>query len=140
MYVAGRDAVYERFAGLAARRRVAAGSLSGGEQQLLALAPLLQRPPKVLIADEPSLGLAPRVVDDVFRLLVELREAGTGLLLVEEKAAEILGVADTVAYLAQGRVSWCGPRSEVRADRLTEAYLGMAAGDGEPTTKGAGRS
>ncbi|MFD4628803.1 ATP-binding cassette domain-containing protein [Streptomyces sp. NPDC058284] len=122
-----RDAVYERFAGLAARRKVAAGALSGGEQQLLALAPLLRRPPKVLIADEPSLGLAPRVVDDVFRLLLELRDAGAGLLLVEEKAAEILGIADTVAYLAQGRVSWCGPRSEVRADRLTEAYLGIAA-------------
>ncbi|MEU3737414.1 ATP-binding cassette domain-containing protein [Streptomyces sp. NPDC032198] len=122
-----RDAVYTRFPGLAARRKVTAGSLSGGEQQLLALAPLLQRPPDVLIADEPSLGLAPRVVDEVFRLLAELRDAGTGLLLVEEKAAEILGVADTVAYLAQGRVSWCGPRSEVRADQLTEAYLGIAA-------------
>ncbi|MGW0533136.1 ABC transporter permease subunit [Streptomyces sp. NPDC003032] len=131
-----RDAVYERFAGLAARRKVAAGSLSGGEQQLLALAPLLQRPPRVLIADEPSLGLAPRVVDDVFRLLVELRGSGVGLLLVEEKAAEILGVADTVAYLAQGRVSWCGPRSEVRADRLTEAYLGMAAGGERPEEAG----
>ncbi|MEU7577017.1 ATP-binding cassette domain-containing protein [Streptomyces sp. NPDC041068] len=130
-----RDAVYERFTGLAARRKVPAGSLSGGEQQLLALAPLLQHPPKVLIADEPSLGLAPRVVDDVFRLLVELRDAGAGLLLVEEKAAEILGVADTVAYLAQGHVSWCGPRSEVRADRLTEAYLGMAADGGQRTTK-----
>ncbi|MEV0255697.1 ATP-binding cassette domain-containing protein [Streptomyces sp. NPDC050732] len=141
LYLGGRDerdAVYERFAGLAARRKVTAGSLSGGEQQLLALAPLLQRPPKVLIADEPSLGLAPRVVDDVFRLLVELRDGGAGLLLVEEKAAEILGVADTVAYLAQGRVSWCGPRSEVRADRLTEAYLGMAAG-GE-TAEGVGTS
>ncbi|QEU90463.1 ABC transporter permease subunit [Streptomyces kanamyceticus] len=135
-----RDAVYERFAGLAARRGVPAGSLSGGEQQMLALAPLLQRPPEVLIADEPSLGLAPRVVDDVFRLLVELRDQGTALLLVEEKAAEILGVADTVAYLAQGRVSWCGPRSEVRADQLTEAYLGMAAGEGQRTTKGVARS
>ncbi|MFJ2768725.1 ATP-binding cassette domain-containing protein [Streptomyces sp. NPDC087300] len=134
-----RDAVYERFAGLAARRGVTAGSLSGGEQQLLAIAPLLQRPPKVLIADEPSLGLAPRVVDEVFRLLVELRDQGTALLLVEEKAAEILGVADTVAYLAQGRVSWCGPRSEVRADRLTEAYLGMAAGEARRTTKGVAR-
>ncbi|GAA1898904.1 branched-chain amino acid ABC transporter permease/ATP-binding protein [Streptomyces durmitorensis] len=122
-----RDAVYERFPGLAARRKVTAGSLSGGEQQMLALAPLLQRPPKVLIADEPSLGLAPRVVEEVFRLLAELRDAGTGLLLVEEKAAEILGIADTVAYLAQGRISWCGPRSEVRADQLTEAYLGIAA-------------
>ncbi|MDI3385342.1 ATP-binding cassette domain-containing protein [Streptomyces sp. B-S-A8] len=120
-----RDAVYERFPALAARRTVGAGSLSGGEQQLLALAPLLQRPPKVLIADEPSLGLAPRVVDEVFRLLTELRDAGTALLLVEEKAAEILGVADRVAYLAQGRVSWCGPRAEVEADRLTEAYLGI---------------
>ncbi|MGW7269647.1 ABC transporter permease subunit [Streptomyces sp. NPDC054864] len=131
-----RDAVYDRFPGLAARRKVTAGALSGGEQQMLALAPLLQRPPEVLIADEPSLGLAPRVVDEVFRLLAELRDAGTGLLLVEEKAAEILGIADTVAYLAQGRVSWCGPRSEVRADQLTEAYLGIAARD---STEGAGR-
>ncbi|MGW6398268.1 ABC transporter permease subunit [Streptomyces sp. NPDC055134] len=122
-----REDVYERFAGLAARRNVTAGALSGGEQQLLALAPLLQEPPRVLIADEPSLGLAPRIVEDVFRLLTELRDAGTGLLLVEEKATEILGVADTVAYLDRGRVSWCGPRSEVRADRLTEAYLGLAA-------------
>ncbi|MGW6059670.1 ABC transporter permease subunit [Streptomyces sp. NPDC055189] len=131
-----RDAVYARFPGLAARRKVTAGSLSGGEQQMLALAPLLQHPPKVLIADEPSLGLAPRVVDEVFRLLAELRDAGTGLLLVEEKAAEILGIADTVAYLAQGRVSWCGPRSEVRADQLTEAYLGIAA---QGHTEGAGK-
>lgn len=122
-----REAVYERFAGLAARRNVTAGALSGGEQQLLALAPLLQEPPRVLIADEPSLGLAPRIVEDVFRLLTELRDAGTGLLLVEEKATEILGVADTVAYLDRGRVSWCGPRADVRADRLTEAYLGLAA-------------
>ncbi|MGH4028936.1 ABC transporter permease subunit [Actinomycetota bacterium Odt1-20B] len=122
-----RDAVYARFTTLAARRKVPAGSLSGGEQQLLALAPLLQNPPTVLIADEPSLGLAPRIVDEVFHLLTELRDAGAGLLLVEEKAAEVLGVADTVAYLAQGRVSWCGPRAEVRQDRLTEAYLGMKA-------------
>ncbi|AWZ13426.1 ABC transporter ATP-binding protein [Streptomyces sp. ICC1] len=121
-----RDAVYERFPRLRERRAVAAGALSGGEQQMLALAPLLQRPPAVLIADEPSLGLAPRVVDEVYALLTELRDAGTALLLVEEKAAEILGIADTVAYLSQGRVSWCGPRSEVDADRLTEAYLGVA--------------
>ncbi|MFE3554495.1 ATP-binding cassette domain-containing protein [Streptomyces sp. NPDC059193] len=123
---AARAAVYDRFPRLAERRGVAAGALSGGEQQMLALAPLLQRPPEVLIADEPSLGLAPRVVEEVYALLTELRDAGTALLLVEEKAAEILGIADTVAYLSQGRVSWCGPRSEVEADRLTEAYLGMA--------------
>ncbi|MFC7303364.1 ATP-binding cassette domain-containing protein [Streptomyces monticola] len=127
-----RDAVYDRFPVLAGRRTVPAGSLSGGEQQILALAPLLQRPPKVLVADEPSLGLAPQVVDEVFRLLTELRDAGTALLLVEEKAAEILGVADTVAYLAQGRVSWCGPRADVQADRLTEAYLGMGIANPAP--------
>ncbi|MGW0896171.1 ABC transporter permease subunit, partial [Streptomyces goshikiensis] len=98
-----RDAVYERFPRLRERRGVAAGALSGGEQQMLALAPLLQRPPEVLIADEPSLGLAPRVVAEVYALLAELRDAGTALLLVEEKAAGILGVADTVAYLSQGR-------------------------------------
>ncbi|MFD3324994.1 ATP-binding cassette domain-containing protein [Streptomyces sp. NPDC058701] len=121
-----RTAVYDRFPRLGERRGIAAGSLSGGEQQMLALAPLLQRPPEVLIADEPSLGLAPRVVEEVYALLAELRGAGTALLLVEEKAAGILGIADTVAYLAQGRVSWCGPRAEVEADRLTEAYLGMA--------------
>ncbi|MFD6911362.1 ATP-binding cassette domain-containing protein [Streptomyces virginiae] len=121
-----RAAVYARFPRLAERRRIPAGALSGGEQQMLALAPLLLRPPAVLIADEPSLGLAPRVVEEVYALLTELRDAGTALLLVEEKAAGILGIADTVAYLSQGRVSWCGPRDEVEADRLTEAYLGMA--------------
>ncbi|MFB7368686.1 ATP-binding cassette domain-containing protein [Streptomyces sp. NPDC056222] len=119
-----RDAVYTRFPALAARRSVAAGSLSGGEQQLLALAPLLHRPPAVLVADEPSLGLAPRLVDEVFRLLTELRASGTALLLVEEKAAEVLGIADTVAYLAQGGIAWYGPRSEVDTDRLADAYLG----------------
>lgn len=122
---ADREAVYARFPALAARRAVPAGSLSGGEQQLLALAPLLQRPPAVLVADEPSLGLAPRVVDEVFRLLAELRARGTALLLVEEKAADALGLADTVAYLAEGRIVWCGPRAEADADRLADAYLGM---------------
>ncbi|MEV4939783.1 ATP-binding cassette domain-containing protein [Streptomyces zaomyceticus] len=82
-----RDAVYARFPALAARRAVAAGSLSGGEQQLLALAPLLQWPPAVLVADEPFLALAPRVVDEVFRLLTELRGHGTALVLVERCAA-----------------------------------------------------
>jgi ABC-type multidrug transport system ATPase subunit len=84
------------------------------------------------------------VVEEVFRLLTELRDAGAALLLVEEKATEVLGVADTVAYLAQGRVTWCGPRTEVEADRLTEAYLGLAgassdkAGAPEPDVPEAG--
>ncbi|TXS32304.1 ATP-binding cassette domain-containing protein [Streptomyces sp. ms191] len=124
---ADREAVYERFPALAARRTVHAGSLSGGEQQLLALAPLLQCPPALLVADEPSLGLAPRVAEEVFGLLAELRGHGAALLLVEEKAAGVLGIADRVAYLAQGRVTWSGPRDEVDPERLAEAYLGKGA-------------
>ncbi|MEU2829335.1 ATP-binding cassette domain-containing protein [Streptomyces lavendulae] len=121
-----RRAVYDRFPRLGERRRVAAGALSGGEQQMLSLAPLLQRPPAVLIADEPSLGLAPRVVEEVYALLAELRGAGCAVLLVEERADAVLGIADSVAFLARGRVSWCGPRAEVDAERLTESYLGVA--------------
>ncbi|MFB0633471.1 ABC transporter ATP-binding protein, partial [Streptomyces sp. AB3(2024)] len=120
-----RRAAYERFPRLGERRTVAAGALSGGEQQMLSLAPLLQRPPAVLIADEPSLGLAPRVVEEVYALLTELRGAGCAVLLVEERADAVLGIADRVAFLARGRVSWCGPRAEVDAERLTEAYLGV---------------
>jgi ABC-type branched-subunit amino acid transport system ATPase component/ABC-type branched-subunit amino acid transport system permease subunit len=126
-----REQVHERFPGLAARRKVPAGSLSGGEQQQLAIAPLLVRPPRVLVADEPSLGLAPLVVEEIFRFVVELRDRGVALLLVEEKASEILTVADTVAFMSVGRVSWSGPRALVDEARLTAAYLGIAAGAGD---------
>ncbi|NUW40613.1 ABC transporter permease subunit [Nonomuraea rhodomycinica] len=117
---------YERMPQLAARRAVLAGELSGGEQQLLTLAPALVRPPRVLIADEPSLGLAPLVVRQVFEVFAELRERGVALLLVEEKATEALAVADRVAFMRLGRITWAGPRSEVDADRLTAAYLGVS--------------
>lgn len=117
---------YERMPQLAARRTVLAGALSGGEQQLLTLAPALVRPPRVLIADEPSLGLAPLVVRQVFEVFAELRRRGVALLLVEEKATEALAVADRVAFVRLGRVVWSGPRSEVDADRLTAAYLGVS--------------
>ncbi|MFD1939512.1 ATP-binding cassette domain-containing protein [Nonomuraea mangrovi] len=120
------DQVYERMPHLAARRTVLAGALSGGEQQLLTLASALVRPPRVLIADEPSLGLAPLVVEQVFALFAELRGRGVALLLVEEKATEALAVADRVAFMRLGRVTWTGPRSEVDADRLTAAYLGVS--------------
>ncbi|WP_084959052.1 ABC transporter permease subunit [Thermoactinospora rubra] len=118
--------VYDRLPQLAARRTVAAGALSGGEQQLLTLAPALVRPPKVLIADEPSLGLAPRVVEQVFALFAELRERGVALLLVEEKATEALAVADRVAFMRLGEITWTGDRGDVDDDRLTAAYLGVA--------------
>ncbi|NUT38756.1 MAG: ATP-binding cassette domain-containing protein [Thermoactinospora sp.] len=119
------DPVYERLPQLAARRTVAAGALSGGEQQLLTLAPALVRPPRVLIADEPSLGLAPLVVRQVFDVFAELRDRGVALLLVEEKATEALAVADRVAFMRLGGVTWTGPRSEVDGERLTAAYLGV---------------
>ncbi|MFI7125622.1 ATP-binding cassette domain-containing protein [Nonomuraea sp. NPDC050153] len=117
--------VYERLPQLAERRAVLAGSLSGGEQQLLTLAPALVRPPRVLIADEPSLGLAPMMVRQVFDVFAELRSRGVSLLLVEEKATEALAVADRVAFMRLGRVTWVGPRSEVDSERLTAAYLGV---------------
>ncbi|MGI5168177.1 ABC transporter permease subunit [Spirillospora sp. CA-253888] len=123
---ADRAEVYRRLPRLAERRAIAAGALSGGEQQILALAPALVRPPRVLIADEPSLGLAPMVVEQVFELFGELRDRGVALLVVEEKAGEVLALADTVAFMEPGRVSWTGTRSEVDRDRLTTAYLGLA--------------
>ncbi|WP_433439269.1 ABC transporter permease subunit [Nonomuraea sp. CA-141351] len=119
------DPVYERLPRLAERRTVLAGALSGGEQQLLTLAPALVRPPRVLIADEPSLGLAPMVVRQVFDVFAELRERGVALLLIEEKATEALAIADRVAFMRLGRVTWAGPRSDVDSERLTAAYLGV---------------
>jgi ABC-type branched-subunit amino acid transport system ATPase component len=81
----------------------------------------------VLIADEPSLGLAPLVVEQIFELFGELRDRGVALLVVEEKASEALALADTVAFMRLGRISWQGPRAEVDDDRLAAAYLGFAA-------------
>ncbi|MBO2446803.1 ATP-binding cassette domain-containing protein [Actinomadura barringtoniae] len=123
---ADRAQVYERLPKLAERRTIPAGALSGGEQQILALAPALIRPPRVLIADEPSLGLAPLVVEQIFELFGELRDRGVAILVVEEKATEVLALADTVAFMGLGRISWTGPRADVDDDRLTSAYLGLA--------------
>jgi ABC-type branched-subunit amino acid transport system ATPase component/branched-subunit amino acid ABC-type transport system permease component len=121
-----RELVYERFPMLAGRRNTPAGSLSGGEQQILAIAPLLQRPPKVLIADEPTLGLAPLVVAQLIELFTELRAQGTTLLLAEERAKGILDVADQVVLLELGRILWSGPRPELQEDQLAAIYLGSA--------------
>jgi ABC-type branched-subunit amino acid transport system ATPase component/branched-subunit amino acid ABC-type transport system permease component len=123
---AHRDAVYLRFPVLAQRRRVLAGSLSGGEQQMLGIGPALIRPPRLLIADEPSLGLAPRVVDQVYSALKELAESDTAVLLVEEKAREALALADSVAVLAAGTVVWTGLPSSLDAEDLVGMYLGAS--------------
>jgi ABC-type branched-subunit amino acid transport system ATPase component/branched-subunit amino acid ABC-type transport system permease component len=121
-----REQVYQRFPMLAARRRVPAGSLSGGEQQILAIAPLLHRPPEVLIADEPTLGLAPLVVAQLIELFTELRSRGTTLLLAEERARGVLDVADQVILLELGRILWAGPRPGLQEEQLAAIYLGSA--------------
>ncbi len=124
---AQRDKAYERFPILGSRRRQTAGLLSGGEQQMLSLAPALADPPRVFVADEPTLGLAPLASEEVMRALDELRTLGSAILLVEEKAHEVLEVADTVAFMELGRLGWMGPRDQIDEERLAAVYLGTAA-------------
>ncbi|MCK9928934.1 ATP-binding cassette domain-containing protein [Frankia sp. Mgl5] len=121
-----RDAAYRRFAVLGRRRGQLAGSLSGGEQQMLALAPALVKPPALLIVDEPSLGLAPLIVAEVYAALEELRATGTAILLVEEKAHDVVALADTIAFMAVGRVAWAQRTADVDADLLVQSYLGIS--------------
>ena len=115
---------YERFPILGERKKQAAGSLSGGEQQMLSLVTALVQPPKVFIADEPTLGLAPLAADEVVRALGEIRDAGSSILLVEEKAREVMALADLVAFMELGRIVWMGPREQADEERLAAAYLG----------------
>ena len=119
-----RQKAYDRFPILGERRKQVAGLLSGGEQQMLSLAPALADPPPALVADEPTLGLAPLASEVVIEAIRELRDRGTAVLLVEEKASEVMKVADVVAFMELGRVVWMGPRDEADGERLAAAYLG----------------
>ncbi len=121
-----REQAYVRFPLLAERRNFLAGVLSGGEQQMLSLASALVDPPAVLVADEPTLGLAPLAAAEVMRAILELRDLGAAVLLVEENAQHALKVADTLAYMELGYITWSGPRSEADLDQLGAAYLGSA--------------
>jgi branched-chain amino acid transport system ATP-binding protein len=121
------DRWYGIFPRLADRRDQPAGSLSGGEQQMLAVARALLSRPALLLLDEPSLGLAPMVVREVFEVLARIRaEEGTGMLLVEQNAALALELADAAYVLAAGRTVLSGPASEIRAeDSVRRSYLGQ---------------
>lgn len=117
--------VYERFPRLKERFKQRAGTLSGGEQQMLAMGRALISKPKLLMLDEPSMGLAPILVDQIFEIIKELHAAGTTILLVEQNAQVALSIADRAYVLETGTISMSGVARELLADdRVRKAYLG----------------
>jgi ABC-type branched-subunit amino acid transport system ATPase component len=119
------ERAYAQFAPLAARRALRARALSGGERQMLAIARALMTDPTLLMLDEPTAGLAPRVVEDVFRQLRRLAEAGIAVLMVEQNAKAALRVSDRGYVLAEGRNRLGGPAAELLTDpKVAEAFLG----------------
>jgi branched-chain amino acid transport system ATP-binding protein len=128
----GLDRAYSMFPRLGERRRQVAGTLSGGEQRMLALARVMVNPPRLLICDELSLGLAPIIIDEVYGTLETIRDAGATLLIIEQLVKHALGIADDVIVLTKGTVSYSGPAAEV--DQLME-YL-MPAHGAAPSPNG----
>ena len=117
--------VYVRFPRLKERRRQVAGTLSGGEQQMLAMGRALMSKPPLMMLDEPSMGLAPILVEQVFSIIQELHKAGTTILLVEQNARMALSIADRGYVLETGRVVLSGPGQELlENDSVRKAYLG----------------
>jgi len=121
------ERIYSWFPVLAERRQQAAGTLSGGEQQMLAIARGIASAPKLLMLDEPSMGLAPAIADAIFERIIEIHRTGEiGVLLVEQRVAEALHFATRAYVLETGRVILEGSTDELRQDpRIREAYLGM---------------
>ena len=118
-------AMETRFPILRERRRQMAGTLSGGEQQMLTIARALLSRPKLLLLDEPSLGLAPKIVADVFRIIREIHQAGTAILLVEQNARQALAVAGYGYVLESGRIVLEGPSERLQTNaNVQELYLG----------------
>ena len=119
------DEQYTRFPVLGDRRRALAGTLSGGEQQMLAIARGLLARPRLLMLDEPSMGLAPQMVERIFDLLAAIHREGTTILLVEQNARMALGISDDAYVLERGRIVLEGPAATLAADaRVRAAYLG----------------
>lgn len=128
--VAQLDGIYADFPRLLERRRQLAGTLSGGERQMLALGRALMARPRLLLLDEPSLGLAPRIVGEIFRIIARLRTTGVAVLLVEQNARAALRSADQGYVLESGSVVLEGPSAELAAEeRVIDAYLGLSAGE-----------
>lgn len=117
--------VFERFPRLKHRKDQVAGTLSGGEQQMLAMGRALMSKPKLLMLDEPSMGLAPILVQQIFDIIKELHESGTTILLVEQNAEMALEIADRAYVLESGRIKLSGSGAELaQSDEIKKAYLG----------------
>lgn len=120
------DHVYGLFPILAEKRRLQAAGLSGGQQQMLAIGRAMMAKPRILLLDEPSMGLAPLLVDQILEVIVTLRREGTTILLVEQNAVAALGIADRGYVLETGRLTFEGQAADLLADpRIREAYLGI---------------
>lgn len=121
----GMDRALELFPALSSRLSQLAGSMSGGEQQMLAIARSLMSYPKLILLDEPSLGLAPLIIHRVFEVLREIRSQGTTVVLVEQNVSQALRLADYAYVLANGRVDLSGPADEIMStDAVRRSYLG----------------
>ena len=120
------DRIYALFPALAERRGIAAGNLSGGQQQMLAIGRALMSGPRLLLLDEPSMGLAPVLVDQILDTVVALRKDGVTILLVEQNVNAALAIADRAYVIETGRIVLSGPSATLADDpRVREAYLGL---------------